>query len=209
MSQETQVITGVKNTVSTELDAVNTMLAAIGESPVNALLGSLPADVAVAMNTLEETMREIQLEGWHFNTEEDYPLIPGQDGRIRLSPTTVRVWKEDPDGQDIVQRGLLLYDRANHSFRFDSEVRAFVLTLLPFDAMPETFRWYVTIRAARRFQDRVVGSGDLHTFTQQDEMHARVMAEREDNKLARPSIAKGQATSFLEGGWTVGATLRR
>lgn len=198
----------VRNAVSTELDAINTMLSAIGEAPINSLLGALPADVAVAVNTLQETSREVQLEGWHFNTEEDFPLLPGRDGRISLAPTIVRVWKEDPDGEDIVQRGQLLYDRKNHTYQFESEVRAFILSLLPFDAMPEAFRWYVTLRAARRFQDRTVGSGDQHTFTQQDEHHARVTAEREDTKLARPSMAKGEAVSFLDG-WSVGGTLRR
>lgn len=198
----------IKNAVSTELDAINTMLAAIGEAPINLLSGALPADVAVAVNTLQETMREVQLEGWHFNTEEDFPLLPGQDGRILLAPTIVRVWKEDPDNQDIVQRGQYLYDRTNHTYQFDGEVRAFILSLLPFDALPEAFRWYVTLRAARRFQDRAVGSGDQHTFTQQDEYHARVIAEREDTKLARPSMVKGENSSVLSG-WSVGATLRR
>ena len=200
--------TGVKNTVNTELDAINTMLATIGEAPINSLLGALPADVAIAMNALRETTQEIQLEGWHFNTEADYPLVPDADGRIRLPSTIARVWKEDPDSQDIIQRGPFLYDRENHTFRFEDEVRANVLLILPFDTLPAAFRWYVTIRAAKRFQDRTVGSGTLHDFTEQDMFQARVIAEREDMKLARPSMAKGDAVSFLDG-WTVGKTLRR
>ena len=200
--------TSIKNTVSTELDAINTLLATIGEAPVNSLSGTLPTDVAVAMNALRETTREVQLEGWHFNTEADYPLTPGADGRIRLPADIVRVWKEDPDGQDVIQRGSFLYDRTNHTFLFTEEVRAFVLTLLSFDEMPEAFRWYVTVRAARRFQDRTVGSDVLHNFNGADEDFARATAVREDTLVTRPSMAKGKSTSFISG-WTPALTLQR
>ena len=65
--------------VSTELDAVNAMQSGIGEAPVNSLTaGQLPADVAVAVNTLREIIREVQLESWHFNTEDDYAHNPNQ-----------------------------------------------------------------------------------------------------------------------------------
>ena len=37
---------------TTELEAINIMLAAIGESPVNSLIGTLPVDVKLAQSTL-------------------------------------------------------------------------------------------------------------------------------------------------------------
>lgn len=198
----------VTNRVTTELDAINTLLATIGETPINSLVGALPADVAVAVNTLRETLLEVQLEGWHFNTEEDYPLVPTQDGQIHIAPSIFRVSLNDPDGRDVVQRGNRLYDRANHSYRFTEEITATVSMVLPFDDLPGAFRHYVTIRAARRFQDRTVGADSLHAYTERDEAFARTLAVHEDTTIARPSLAKGQATSFLDG-WTVGATLRR
>ena len=39
---------------TTELEAINIMLAAIGEAPVNSLLGTLPVDVNIAQNLLTE-----------------------------------------------------------------------------------------------------------------------------------------------------------
>ena len=56
---------------TTELESVNIMLAAIGESPVNTLTGTLPADVVMAQSTLTEVNKEVQSEGWSFNTEID------------------------------------------------------------------------------------------------------------------------------------------
>ena len=46
-------------TATTELEAVNIMLAAIGESPVNTLTGTLPVDVKLAQTTLEEVNKEV------------------------------------------------------------------------------------------------------------------------------------------------------
>lgn len=196
------------NTVSTELDAINTMLSVIGESPVNTLQGPLPADVAVAQNILKETTKEIQLEGWHFNSEDNYPLLVDSDGHIRPPSTFFRITLTDPDDRDVVLRGDRLYDRATHSFTFTESINATVYQVLTYDEMPETFRWFVTIRASRKFQDRTVGSSELHGFSEKDEFEARAAAEREDLQLARPSMAKGEATTFISG-WTVSNTLRR
>ena len=53
---------------TSELEAVNTILSAIGEAPVNSLTGSLPIDATQAQNLLKEISREIQAAGWHFNS---------------------------------------------------------------------------------------------------------------------------------------------
>ncbi len=48
---------------TTELEAINIMLAAIGEAPVNTLTGSLPVDVKIAQSTLVEINKSVQAEG--------------------------------------------------------------------------------------------------------------------------------------------------
>lgn len=53
---------------TTELDAVNAMLAAIGEAPV-ADIATAQADAPVAVQLLKECAREVQSWGWRFNTE--------------------------------------------------------------------------------------------------------------------------------------------
>ena len=198
----------VHNTVSTELDAINTMLSVIGERPINSLADPLPADVAMAVTTLRETTREVQLKGWHFNSEQNFPLARNIKGEIPLPAAVFRVTLTDPDSKDVVQRGPRLYDRSNHTYIFTEDVEATIYALLAFDEMPEAFRWYVTVRSARKFQDRAVGSGDLHTFSGQDELDALVTAKQEDTETARPSTAKTEATTFISG-WTPAMTLRR
>ena len=62
--------------LTTKLDAVNIMISVIGESPVNTLGGTsaVPVTVVQAESVLNETSKAIQSEGWHYNTEYDYPL---------------------------------------------------------------------------------------------------------------------------------------
>lgn len=69
-----RVITGIAPT--TELEAINGMLAAIGESPVAQAEIENPStpDVEMAVNILRDTHREALLEGWRFNVEFGYQL---------------------------------------------------------------------------------------------------------------------------------------
>lgn len=194
--------------VVTKLDAVNTMLSGIGETPVNSLLGELPADVAVALSTLDEVVHEIQLRGWNFNTEENYELTPSSSGEIWLAPNMIRVSLLDPDSNDVVIRGQRLYDRVGHTYLFNSPVQATVTLLLSFEELPAAFRWYAIVRAARRFQDRTVGAEGLHAFQAQDEAESRVQAAQEDMEIGRHSMVKGEAVTFLSG-WKIGDVLKR
>ena len=54
----------------TELEAVNILLTTIGEAPVNTLTGNQVTDVSIANQVLNEVSREVQSQGWHFNTEQ-------------------------------------------------------------------------------------------------------------------------------------------
>jgi hypothetical protein len=59
---------------TTELEAVNTMLSAVGSQPVSSL--DAGAEVAIAKNILRETRREVLSRGWSFNYETEVKLTP-------------------------------------------------------------------------------------------------------------------------------------
>lgn len=63
-------------TPTTELEAVNQMLATIMEAPINTLLGAESLDAQRAITTLAEVSRDLQQTGWNFNTEVAFPLLP-------------------------------------------------------------------------------------------------------------------------------------
>ncbi len=52
--------------------SVNVCLSVIGESPVNSIKGdSLPTQVALAKQTIDEVSRDVQAKGWWFNTQSN------------------------------------------------------------------------------------------------------------------------------------------
>ena len=63
------------NAASTELDAVNQILSSVGQAPVSTLDLTNP-EVAIVLNTLREVNKQVQGEGWVFNTERGIELEP-------------------------------------------------------------------------------------------------------------------------------------
>lgn len=162
---------------TTELEAVNTILSTIGEPPINSFTGAQGADATIARNVLTEVSREVQSQGWYFNTLNDQTLTPNASKEITLADEVLRV-DNDPlmknnttsDDREIIQRGDKLFDKTNNTYTFNADVKATMVLLYEFEEMPEPARRYVTIRAARVFQDRMLGSQKHHMYTMQDEM---------------------------------------
>ena len=179
---------------TTELESVNIMLAAIGESPVNTLTGTLPADVVMAQSTLTEVNKEVQSEGWSFNTEID--VTQQRDNstqQINLSTDILRI---DPNIHqhptiDAIQRGLKLYDRLNNKYEFDEDLICTVVYFRTFVEIPEPARRYITIKAARIFVDRLVSDDGLRTYTLQDETRARAILMETDLANADHNLLRG------------------
>ena len=163
---------------TTELEAVNTMLTSIGAQPIQNLddLAGL-TDASIARQILSNVSRAVQSRGWVFNTDLEKIMKPNQYGEILLNDTILRVDTttrlRDPDN-DIIERGRRLYDRQKNTDKFDegTEVKVNLIIHLNFKDLPEPARRYISIRAARIFHDRVVGSGELHRFYQEDELQA-------------------------------------
>ena len=156
---------------TTELESINIMLAAIGEAPVNSLTGTLPVDVKIAQTTLTEVNKEVQSEGWSFNTEIDVTLTRDGSNQVSLSTDVLRV---DPNTHhhttiDAIQRGLKLYDRLNNKYEFDEDLICTVVYFRTFDEIPEPARRYITIKAARIFVDRLVSDCLLYTSDAADD----------------------------------------
>lgn len=184
-------------TPTTELEAINLMLSVIGESPVNTVTDSGVVDAVVARQILSQASRECQLIGWHWNIETNYELAATTDGELMLPTNCLRVDTTGYDeGLDLVQRGNRLYDRTNHTYNVGRSVKVEMIVLLPFEELPEAARSYITIRAARQFQERMVGSEVLQAFNSRDELRAMAIlhdaqAEVADyNVLTNPSVAK-------------------
>lgn len=209
------VITTIRPT--TELEAVNEMLAEVGESPLPAgtdLSTATQADIAVAINILRKTTRDVLAAGWRFNTEMGVQIAPTATyvwlDRSGVS-TTLNVFKcpvdrlswrqtkcSDNASLDLVERPskfyveaalpvLVLYDRAKNRDGAQASLYPYVYLDLTyafdFTMLPESARGFITMRAARSFSQQILGSGELRSFTQQDEAAAYRSLKRDQGLL--------------------------
>ena len=178
---------------TTELEAINIMLAAIGEAPINSLTDTLPVDARTAQNTLTEVNKEVQSEGWSFNTEIDVLLSRDSSNHINLGidVLTVDANIHQHPTIDPIQRGLKLYDRLNNKFEFDEDLTATVVYYRNFNEITEQARRYINIKAARLFIDRLIGDQGLRTYTEQDEIRARAILTESDYANADHNLLRG------------------
>lgn len=186
-------------TPTSELEAINTILSVIGESPISSLSEiSSVADAVTAQSILSEVSRQVQTKGWHFNTEKDFELSPDTFAKEIVVPSNaLRVDSMGDDREmDVVQRGNKLYDRVKHTFQFDKSIKCDLVVLLPFDQLPQAARHYVTIKAARIFQSRTVGSEALYQFTSQDERDAHLDLKRNEGITGDYNILTSNPTVF-------------
>ena len=180
----------------TKLDAVNLMLASIGQSPVNTLTGTLPKDVNKAVVALDSALREVLTQGWSFNSDFEYEMTVDGTSRYAVPSNAVQI---DPTyGEDYVPRydatapaGMFLYDRDAKSFNeFTGDVRVNIVWLYEFEQIPQHARQYVATKAARKFQQGIMASAILHQFTRDDESEAYATFRRVEKRQKNFNINK-------------------
>jgi hypothetical protein len=155
---------------TTQLMAVNAMLRAIGESPINSLNSSGSVDAVMALQTLEAVSRELQERGWHWNTLENLKLSRSfPSNEIQLPQNTLKVDSMEPDEEiDVIQRGKRLFNRKTNSFVFDRDITVTLVECLDWDDLPQAARTFVTHKAGLKFQADRVGSETLYKFQAKD-----------------------------------------
>jgi hypothetical protein len=160
-----------KPTSMTELEAVNVLLTTIGETPVNTLTGNQVTDVTIAKQVLNEISREVQAQGWHFNTEDGVELMPNEFKKILVPADTARI---DSTDYNIVQRGGELFDLDKRSYEFQSKIKVSIVYFQDFLQLPDVAKRFITTRASRIFSDRMLNSEVIHKMTSRDEQKALI-----------------------------------
>jgi len=161
-----------------ELQAVNQILASVGQAPVTTLEQTNP-DVAIAYNTLQQVSREVQAEGWTFNKEYHYPLKPDADQEFKIPDNMLQIdlcqdeyYNRD---KDPIRRDGKLYDRNSHSFEWEEDKTHYfdITWLFDWVDLPTPIRDYITARAAAFVAMRIVGDPNLYQALQQQEAYMR------------------------------------
>jgi hypothetical protein len=159
--------------MTTQLQAINQMLTGIGQAPVVSLDIANP-ELAVALTILESVNREVQGEGWHFNTEVKYPFTPNANGEIVIPTNVLQLsdnkYENVQQYQTVIRNGKL-YDKIAHTYIFPTAnpILCDVVWLFDFEDLPQVFQDYIAQRATRIFAGSAVGSKEMFQFSQQDE----------------------------------------
>ena len=176
---------------TTEIEGVNIVLSAVGVEPLSTLVG-LEGEEALAHQILDETSRFVQQSGWNFNRDYGVELNPDGNEEIFVSDAVVQIDQEESEllDRDIVLRGRKLYDRKNHVYTFSKSIKVNTITLLDWDELPEPARRYVAIRAARVFNQRVLGEKAFQsaTLTLRDEEGAKADLDHYDAESSDHNI---------------------
>lgn len=161
-----------KPAAMTELEAVNVLLTTIGEQPVNTLTGNQTTDVTIAQQVLKEVSREVQSQGWHFNTEQDVELVPDSlNSHITVPVDVARI---DTDLKNVVVRSGKLFDLNERTYVFDDNLKCDIVYYQDFFDLPDTAKKYIATRAARIYSDRMINSETMHQMLARDEEAALV-----------------------------------
>tara|TARA_B100000405_G_scaffold218182_1_gene154540 strand:+ start:912 stop:1529 length:618 start_codon:yes stop_codon:yes gene_type:complete len=163
--------------LDTELSAVNSILGAIGQAPVTALVYENP-EISFIYNLLRDANVDTQAEGWHFNTEKHVKYTPDTNGNIVIANDVLRLdvsegWTHRV--HDVIRRNGKLYDKIDHTYDFSTleSIDLDVVLLVTFENLPIPFRRYITYRASTKAATQLVANPNLVKLLQGQEALAR------------------------------------
>ena len=172
----------------TSLEAMNSILAMNGNSPVSNYNATDNLDVVLARQVIEETSLEVQEDSWLFNREKDITLSPdGSDEVVLATELTDTGYTPDEiaridfvqsknKNKDLIVRAGKVYDRFDNTFTITHDVYADIVWYLPWADLPNDIRYYITIRAARKYNARRQGSETIDQMLREQEAYALARA---------------------------------
>ena len=161
--------------LDTELSAVNSILGAIGQSPLTTLNFDNP-EVAMIFNLLRDANVDTQAEGWHYNTEKHVKFAIDTNGKIAIGNDILSMDLHDNytrRTKDLIRRGGFIYDKMEHTDVFTEDLDLDIVRLYNFEDLPIVFRRYITYRASRVAATKLVAIPQLAKLLAQQEALAR------------------------------------
>ena len=162
-----------------ELSAVNSILGAIGQSPVTSIEFTNP-EIGFIYNLLRDANVDVQNEGWHFNTERHVKYTPDSvTGKIAITNDILKMDVSDgwvKRSYDVVKRNGYLYDKYDHTDDWSdlsNGIDLDVVRLFSYEDLPSVFKRFIIYRASRMAATQLVNNPQLAQLIGQQEMFAR------------------------------------
>lgn len=178
-------------------DAINVILQTIGEQTlqtgdsIDNIYEAEQADMII-----EQVKLEILSEGWSFNTDTDWELIPDSEGYIVLPDYMLRV-DAAATASNYIRKDSKLYDRTNKTFIFTNSVNCDIVWELDFDDIPLIAQRYITLKAARIMYQRFVGDSKVVEALLMDERDALLRLRMYEDDIEDVNIFDDTTVSRL------------
>tara|TARA_R100000781_G_scaffold102661_1_gene66186 strand:+ start:228 stop:887 length:660 start_codon:yes stop_codon:yes gene_type:complete len=185
----------------TELSAVNSVLGAIGQSPITQLkdpdtgtISNANPEVQFIYNLLRDANIEIQNEGWHFNVEKHVKYVPDSNNKIEIGTDILKIDVHDgwhKRDYNVIKRyessdgKTYLYDKYDHTNLWDdvSELYLDIIRLIPFEGLPSVFQRHIIARTSRVAATQLVANPQLvQLLAQQEQLTRAACVEYECNQ---------------------------
>ena len=159
----------------TELEVVNSVLSAAGDSPVQALTDTYQP-VFIIKEMIRNISRDMQTKKYWFNTEYDVTLTPNTETDKITLPFNILTF--EPDDTKYVARGLTVYDRENRTSTITEDITATYTVMLDFDELPQQARKYIQAAARVQYNNEYFGELNLKQDLMKEMMEAKNELER-------------------------------
>lgn len=171
------------------LYSVNILLSSINELAISSDVEFAEIiEAQKAVDTIEEVKKAVLATEWDFNTDDEWEFTPNLDGYINIPANVLDISSQDAD---IVVRDWRLYSKSAQSAIFDAPVKCKVVWDMDFNTLSHPLRHFITIRASRIYQYRMIGDVQHYQFSEDDEHQAYISARRSDGRTARYNMLSG------------------
>ena len=178
----------------TSLKAVNRMLRAAGEAPVNSLTDDGVNDVSIAEQILEQITEDLQL-GLNASTTVE-TRQPDSNGYIAIPDNTIEIDTTDDDrGINVSMRGrnpTRLFNVDDNTLVWTDEVEVLITVAQDFEALPSALQLWVADEAAREYQMSVVGDRGVDRILADRSMRSRARARAADMRERDANWTQGR-----------------
>lgn len=191
----------------TKLNMINKCLLAIGETPYpeGTLISSLAlgTDGETASRIVEETMIEVQSIGWYFNLDYNYKLYKDVNNIIALPPNVIRV--DTITDNRYIEKDGKIYDLEKQTYIIEPDyIETDIVWLVDYPVLPPEAYEYIGARAARKFQQYVVGAPDLTQTTSTSEQDAFIRLQRRQLQTQAYNVQNSRVSTRVHNGYLRG-----
>lgn len=180
--------------VITELEVINSVLSVAGDAPVQSLDDDYQP-VFIIRDMINTLSRELQLEGYWFNTESGITLSPNsQTGQTVVPFNTL---KFIPVSSQYVLRGTKIYDRTNRTEDIGTDITGDLIVMLEFDALPQSAREYIRAACRVQYNDEYFGETNFKNKLERQLMKAKQELEQEHLENEKINILQAQAITNI------------